>query len=503
MTRVRGRRPFGAIARIGLTLAVLATAAGCRRNESPPAANTPPQPGSPAASPGTPVPARLLRSSELTDAERQYGHAPVPDPAVTYQPDVVIVEGGARAIRALRTDGLGCTVDARAARAAGLQPGRVAMVTGRCVGRVLAIREQGDQLALTLGPVEITDVVREGSFALEQPLDLDDTVLFKASAWPGTSAPVEPLLSSSNGSDAARFVRFTRQQPDAPVVRDMPLVGRRMIGAWIPVSQNGVEFLGHATLHVESPRIRFVLKISGARVTQCELEFHGAAGLTMGFKAGTQGGGNLSVWKDLPVDVTIPIQGPVPFSVLIRQGSMIKTAFTARNSIVQDFAEYTFTGSFRLGYNNGSWGIAAPTNFTVKHSPLTSLNGASMGVTGIVLLHRVKVMVGIGAFGFATGPYTALDSTLAVTRGSDAAGLAWGPPTVRGLARCKQATIAMDLAVGIGYMIPRPVTRALNALMRALNIKHRIGSSGGLETNPLRVTGMKTWEPDLEVCRLE
>ena len=249
------------------------------------------------------------------------------------------------------------------------------------------------------------------------------------------------------------------------------------------------------------PRIR-PSWISGARVTPCELEFHGAAGLTMGFKAGTEGGGNLNVWKDLPVDVTIPIQGPVPFSVLVRQSSMVQTAFTAKNSIVQDFAEYTFTGALTLGYNNGSWGIGAPTNFSIKHNPLTSLNGASMGVTGIVLLHQVKVMVGIGAFGFATGPYAALNSTLAVTRGSDAAGLAWGAPTVRGIARCKQATIAMDLAVGIGYMIPQPVTRALNALMSALNIKHRIGSAGGLETAPHRITGMKTWEPDLEVCRL-
>jgi hypothetical protein len=274
-----------------------------------------------------------------------------------------------------------------------------------------------------------------------------------------------------------------------------------MIGTWMPVSESGVQVLGHATLHLATPRLRFVLQIRSAKVTRCELEFHGAAGLTMGFEAGSEAGRNVDVIRDVPVDITIPIGGPVPFSVLVRQSYIVRTAFTAKNSFIKDFADYTFEGTWSLGYRDGAWEIGGPTRFSTKTSALASIKGASLGVTGFVLVHQVKVMVGIGAFGFATGPYAALTSSLAVTRHSDAAGLAWGPPTVRGIARCKQATIGMQMAVGIGYAIPQPVTKAINAVLSVLNVKHRIGSSGGLETKPLNIVRTANWEPDLEVCK--
>jgi len=41
-----------------------------------------------------------LKKSELTPAEIKYGVAPVPDPSITYQPAVVVIGGGADAIRA-------------------------------------------------------------------------------------------------------------------------------------------------------------------------------------------------------------------------------------------------------------------------------------------------------------------------------------------------------------------------------------------------------------------
>jgi len=478
-----------------------------------------------------PAPLRLLRPSELTDAERRYGHAPTPDPTVVYQPEVVIIEGGAQAVRGLGADGLGCSINARAANAADVRPGRVALVTSRCVGRVFAVRKQGDQLALTLGPVEITDIVRDGSFQLDQPIDFDDTLVFEAPEWPGASVPLDPLLPFAGGpvqqgpfiphewsSSAARLVpasyglpafdvrsrpSFVRIASEDPVGRDAPIVGKNMLGTWMPLSENGVQFLGHATLHLAAPRLNFVLQIRNAKVTRCELEFHGAAGLTMGFRASSQAGGNVNVLRDLPVDVTIPIGGPVPFSVLVHQSYMVQTAFTAANSFITELGDYKFQGMFGLGYRDGAWKVDGPERFSIKQSPLTSLNGVSLGVTGLVLTHQVKVMVGIGAFGFATGPYTALTSSIAVTRGSDAEGVPWGgSPTLRGLVRCKQASLNMTMAVGVGYMIPQPVTKAINFVLSTLNIQHRIGSSGGLQTQPRGVVNSRAWEPDLPVCKL-
>jgi hypothetical protein len=70
----------------------------------------------------------------------EYGIAPVPDPSVTYQPDVIVVGGGADAIRAQSSNGFIWTIDGHAPHAADLAPGKIFFLTNRAVGRVLDIR---------------------------------------------------------------------------------------------------------------------------------------------------------------------------------------------------------------------------------------------------------------------------------------------------------------------------------------------------------------------------
>src|SRR6185369_10508846 len=87
----------GRPARVLLTVAVTAAlATGCQST----APNT-----SPAGSGAT-------AACPATDADFQYGCPPIRDEKLTYQPDVVIVDGGAGAIRALSDDGLTWTLRA-------------------------------------------------------------------------------------------------------------------------------------------------------------------------------------------------------------------------------------------------------------------------------------------------------------------------------------------------------------------------------------------------------
>jgi hypothetical protein len=449
-----------------------------------------------------------------------------------YQPGVVIVEGGAEAVRGLDANGLGCSIDARAAGAADVRAGGIVLVTSRCVGRVLAARKHGDQVALTLGPVEITDIVRDGFFQLDQPLDLDDTLVFEAPDWPGASGLPDPSLPSTAGAvrpglfvpdgwagSEPRLIPARYELPadggspfavipvasEEPVARSLSWSSNRVIEAKLALSEGGVDFLGRAALSLAQPRLSFVLQIRDGRVTRCELVFDGAAGLFMGFQASSKFGTNLpGSPRDLPIDITIPIGGPFPFSVLIRQSYSVQTAFTAQNSYVSDFAEYTFQGGFSMGYRDGSWSIGGPTRFSVKQGPVGSLNGVSLGVTGLIFAHQVKIMVGVGAFGFATGPYTAFTTSIAVTRHSDAEGTPLGgsPLFNRPLAGCKQATFTMLLAVGVGYMIPKPITDAINFVLSALNIRHRIARSGGLQSQPRELLSKKGWHPDVPTCKM-
>src|SRR5690606_27487356 len=107
------------------------------------------------------------------EGDQRYGPAPVPHPEVTYQPDVVIVGGGSGSVRAVSPDALTWFIDPRAERADDLRPGEIMFLTGRAVGRILDVRRDGEHLAVTLGPVDITEVIRDGTFTAEQPVPLD------------------------------------------------------------------------------------------------------------------------------------------------------------------------------------------------------------------------------------------------------------------------------------------------------------------------------------------
>ena len=119
---------------------------------------------------------RLVRPSELTAAERKYGLAPTPSPSVTYQPDVVIIGGGAEVIRAASPNGIQWTIDGGAPGMDAVQPGKVIFVTSRAVGRVLARQSAGRDVVVTLGPVDIPEVVKNADISLHEPIDFSEAL---------------------------------------------------------------------------------------------------------------------------------------------------------------------------------------------------------------------------------------------------------------------------------------------------------------------------------------
>ncbi|WP_431882682.1 hypothetical protein [Micromonospora gifhornensis] len=106
------------------------------------------------------------------DADDRYGYAPKPDDSVVYQPDVVLVEGGGKAIRSVSDDGFTYVVDGDAPGADELQPGKIMFATSQAVGRVVRVEKSGGDRAVTLAPVQLTDVVRDADITFDQPLDL-------------------------------------------------------------------------------------------------------------------------------------------------------------------------------------------------------------------------------------------------------------------------------------------------------------------------------------------
>jgi hypothetical protein len=87
---------------IGVALLTAAALLGGCKRASPPESAAADTRASVSANSSTPI---------LSDAESRYGVSPKLDPRVTYQPDVIVMERGAEAIRAPTVDGFTWTID--------------------------------------------------------------------------------------------------------------------------------------------------------------------------------------------------------------------------------------------------------------------------------------------------------------------------------------------------------------------------------------------------------
>ena len=430
-------------------------------------------------------PVRQIKRSEMTAAEIKYGIAPVPDETVTYQPDVIVVGGGAEAIRSQSTNGFIWTIDASAPRAAELEPGKIFFMTNRAVGRVLDVRKDGGNLVIVAGPVDLTDVVREAHITFTTPIDFEEAIAYTSPDLPGR-VDVIALRTAANDATITPVAYVTGsgfgdQSPTAPTpdVSNLvhftiaPIVNRFGLGIEASSDGGGLKLYTQATLHIAAPSASADIDITpSGGVNRAALTLTGGAGLTWKFAAGTDVGMRANVNGILTpdTDFSIPLGGigPLPFAITVRQRLVVKTALGVRNATLSATGNYSFDGAFTVGVVNGKWTIGGPTSFTTDQNMMKTADGISFGASGINLTDEVKVIAGIGVHGFAAGPYFRVTSALGVFKGSSL-----------GMIACKEATLDVKLSGGVGYVIPKVVTTLFNSILSALNIKYRIVGEGG------------------------
>lgn len=442
-------------------------------------------------------PPHLARKSELTAAEVKFGVAPRRGPSVTYQRDVILIKGGADSVRSVSDDGLTWTIDPRAGGASDLQVGRIMFATGRAVGRVLALRKTGEGLAITLGPVELTDIVSELSFKMEQPLDMSQAIEYEMPKIPyrpdevtrnlETNGFLKPASYSISGPPA-----FALQQikSDVGFFKTWGFAGDNGVGVSGTRDANGVRISTGFVLALEKPSIYVNIEIHQAHVTKAEIKLHGGAKWLAHFDAAGENGvkGNIHEIVPLPVDFSFPITGPVsafPFAVTVRHVFSVKTQFTSQGALRAQ-GELKIAGDFYAGYDGKNFSTSGP-SFTLENNLVRDMNGISIGPEQMVLTHEARVIVGVGAWGFVTGPYVGLNSALVVRHGSSI-----------GIVVCEGAAIDSNLTAGVGYSMPQPVTNAINFILRALNAKP-IQGHGGFQAARFNLFHVES-EPTAKIC---
>ena len=136
-----------------------------------------------------------IKLSDLSESEIRFGIAPKRGPAVTYQDNIILMEQGDKAIQSFASDGMSWTFDANAAQVNDIQVGKVLFATDRCAGKVLAVQHNGGSVSVVLGPVQLNELVKEGNFAYDQPLDLNNAI----------AVPMRTVVSGGAGLHSAVY----------------------------------------------------------------------------------------------------------------------------------------------------------------------------------------------------------------------------------------------------------------------------------------------------------
>jgi hypothetical protein len=495
-----------------------------------------------ASVPGPVLVGHPLKLSEMTETERRWGMAPKRGAGVVYQDNIILMEHGDQAIRSFAANGLSWNFDANAPQVNEIQPGKIVFATGRAVGRVLAVQRNGDQLSAILGPVQLTDLVKQGKFMYDQPLDLNSAIAIAAPDYPGAAnstamqnrtpgaqssiqggsgawhvaeyyvvsdtgkwtpmktvtgsgarvrkptllrsgfhppSRLRPMQAGPNLGSLGNLGNLNNFNPGpipTPQIPMIPLNGLQAtpcvdcggLGLKMYQEKDGLRVWVTVVFHLIHPHVVFCASIDNGSI-EANLQLAGGAGVTATLDAASSQaftGGNIKEVGLIPLDITVPIGGIfLPLQIDLSQSIDLESAFSAKTSRLHGEGGIDLTGEIAADYHQGAWEITPPSG-QIKQNLAGMVTGISVGINSLVFAVSQRLMVGVGALSFATGPYVDLISSVTSLKGSSI-----GTTLLSRTPICAQGTFNMSLGAGIGYSMPRIVASVLNTVLGWFGVK--------------------------------
>jgi hypothetical protein len=528
--------------RTAVIVACLLVVSGCQQkrsgDETSGLANPRAWPGF-ASVPGPVLVGHPLKLSEMTESERRWGLAPKRGAGIVYQDDIILMEHGDQAIRSFASNGLSWNFDANAPQVNQIQPGKIVFATGRAVGRVLAVQRNGDQVSAILGPVQLTDLVKQGKFMYDQPLDLNSAIAIAAPDYPGAvnstamqnrtpgaqssiqsgsgtwhvaeyyvvsdtgkwmpmrtvtgsgarvrkptllrsgfhpSKRLWPMQAGPNLGNLGNLNNFNPGPIPSPQIPMIPLNGLQAtpcvdcggLGLKMYQEKDGLRVWVTVVFHLIQPHVVFCASIENGSI-EANLQLAGGAGVTATLDAASSQeftGGNIKEVGLIPLDITVPIGGIfLPLQIDLSQSIDLESAFSAKTSRLHGAGGIDLTGEIAADYHKGAWEVTPPSG-QVKQNLAGMVTGISVGINALVFAISQRLMVGVGALSFATGPYVDLTSSVTSLKGSSI-----GTTLLSRTPICAQGTFNMSLGAGIGYSMPRVVASVLNTVLGWFGVK--------------------------------
>jgi hypothetical protein len=385
---------------------------------------------------------------------------------------------------------------------------------------VVKVEPAGGDTAVTLAPVQLTDVVRDGHFQIDQALDLESQTFGPLPDLLGEvvdETPVTPVMPDAGtatglgvnaiGTSGLRLaappiVLAPARGPDGAAAKSV----KRKVGDWDVTAYKDSSKLGltaeHGTaaarlkvdfdiqLLVRNPRVWGDIRVTNGVVPHPSFRIDGVEGLAITVAAGAEGG--LSDNKKAKIEFPIEIKQPViigGFPATLKQTFkfLVETAFTAKNGNLSATGQWGLDGP--IGYVGSS--VLTP-NFSVKKSIMQSLRGVSIGVEAIVVAaeFRFGFMIGLPVAG--AGPFVGVVASLGLTNGSAAGRV--GLPLAGPAVKCRGSTLVLTVRAGEGLNMSEPLAKAIEKVLQVSIPK---------EADFLKkdIVNRSVVEPDVPLCR--
>lgn len=479
----------------------------------------------------------------VDDATLTYGYAPIPNPSVTYQPDVIFIEGGPHAIRSVSADGIVWTIDGHAKGAKDLRPGSIMLATGRAAGRVIRLDPRGNDVAVTLGPANLGEILRDAH------IEIDYTIPAKAFTYqyipdlPGIYTDLEAATSTE-------LPAYASLQHDSTTLREQPWIGIANAGllehgggSALPTALKEAPKFKFGSYEVEvsikdelkdnKPKVRIGLKIlrkfleeklkfkdedieakAGLKLglegvlwmsnlhIQCSLTYNEGQFFSKDFKVdfGNFDGLDVSIISgvadalkdnkkfkmEVPLEILYPIPPQpellgIPFVVQLKFRWLIEIMLGGNNATASTSGGYKMSGS--IGYANGK--VVTPT-ITETKSLAEAVTGITLKPSGLVFAFEFRgVPLGIGIPAAFAGPYVKIVPSFGITKASDI-----------GFLRCSAATVKIDAGAGVGVQVSSKAKQVFEKLF---------GKDRGIELELLEKLSTfyksTSYYPDAKFCK--
>lgn len=406
------------------------------------------------------------------NAAPRYGYAPSADGPTVYQPDVVLLTTGSDAIRSVSPNGLTYTLDAAAPGVDKLEVGKVVFATSQCAGRIVQIsRAGGPDVTVTLAPVELTEIVKDGDIRVEQDVHVEQMGMQTIPDLPGaestpeadpgattTKTVIAPTLQLSTTRDATLpgpevSGQVTKKLNDWDVTayksaNRIGLRGERGMAERVDGLKVSVDFhLDVANLHVVGH-----VPVHGGQVGAATFRVDGITAIGLDLKAGTEEGisSNRKVRMVIPIELNEPIiVAGFPMTLSQKFQFIAESAFSAKNSTLKASGLWGLDGPIGIASGN----LLVPT-FSVQKSLVDSIDGVSVGANGFVAAASFRFGLGVGLPVGSAGPYAAATVSAGVTNGS-----------ALGIVRCRRADLIITAKAGVGISMPSPVKAAVEKIL--------------------------------------